>query len=145
MPTGQVLRWHTRIMMQPLKRSAAPVLKPNSSEPSSAAMATSRPVFNCPSVCMVDPAAEAVHYQRLLRLGQALIPTAGPQYLMLVSGARPRPAGVAADQDVIRLGLGDARGDRADAHFADQLHADVARLGSRSSGRESTGPDLRSL
>ncbi len=49
MPTGQVLRWQTRIMMQPEATSAA-LAKPNSSAPSSAAMATSRPVLSCPSV-----------------------------------------------------------------------------------------------
>ena len=49
MPTGQVFRWHTRIMMQPDATSAADA-KPNSSAPSSAATATSRPVFSWPSV-----------------------------------------------------------------------------------------------
>ena len=48
-PTGQVLRWQTRIMMQPSATSGA-VAKPNSSAPSSAAMTTSRPVFSWPSV-----------------------------------------------------------------------------------------------
>ena len=44
-PTGQVSKWQTRIMMQPDTTSGA-VAKPNSSAPSSAAMITSRPVFN---------------------------------------------------------------------------------------------------
>ena len=44
MPTGQVFRWQTRIMMQPIAISGA-VEKPNSSAPSSAPMTTSRPVF----------------------------------------------------------------------------------------------------
>ena len=48
-PAGQVLRWHTRIMMQPMVTSGA-VAKPNSSAPNKAAMATSRPVLSCPSV-----------------------------------------------------------------------------------------------
>ena len=48
-PTGQVFRWQTRIMMQPVATSGA-VAKPNSSAPSSAATTTSRPVFNWPSV-----------------------------------------------------------------------------------------------
>ena len=43
-PTGQVSRWQTRIMMQPLTTSGA-VAKPYSSAPSSAAITTSRPVF----------------------------------------------------------------------------------------------------
>ena len=50
MPTGQVFRWHLRIMMQPIATSGA-VEKPNSSAPSSAAIATSRPVCSLPSVC----------------------------------------------------------------------------------------------
>ncbi len=49
-PTGQVLRWHLRIMMQPSATSGA-VAKPNSSAPSSAPMTTSRPVFIWPSAC----------------------------------------------------------------------------------------------
>ncbi len=49
MPTGQVSRWQTRIMMQPITTSGA-VAKPNSSAPSRAPMTTSRPVFNWPSV-----------------------------------------------------------------------------------------------
>ncbi len=48
-PTGQVFRWQTRIMMQPLAISGA-VAKPISSAPSIAAIATSRPVFSWPSV-----------------------------------------------------------------------------------------------
>jgi hypothetical protein len=48
MPTGQVLVWHLRIMMQPMAMSGA-VANPNSSAPSSAATAMSRPVFIWPS------------------------------------------------------------------------------------------------
>ncbi len=47
-PTGQVSRWQTRIMMQPLTISGA-VEKPYSSAPRSAATITSRPVFIAPS------------------------------------------------------------------------------------------------
>mmetsp|Transcript_21023 Transcript_21023/g.39972 ORF Transcript_21023/g.39972 Transcript_21023/m.39972 type:complete len:263 (-) Transcript_21023:3559-4347(-) len=50
MPTGQVFLWHLRIMMQPMVMRGA-VAKPNSSAPSRAAIATSRPVLSCPSVC----------------------------------------------------------------------------------------------
>ena len=49
-PTGQVLRWHLRIMMQPAAISGA-VAKPNSSAPSSAPTTTSRPVRMPPSTC----------------------------------------------------------------------------------------------
>ena len=49
-PTGQVFRWHLRIMMQPAAISGA-VAKPNSSAPSSAPTTTSRPVRSPPSTC----------------------------------------------------------------------------------------------
>mmetsp|Transcript_22992 Transcript_22992/g.38478 ORF Transcript_22992/g.38478 Transcript_22992/m.38478 type:complete len:282 (-) Transcript_22992:3720-4565(-) len=52
MPTGHVFLWHLRIMMQPRVIRGA-VANPNSSAPSSAAMATSRPVLSWPSVCSV--------------------------------------------------------------------------------------------
>ena len=48
MPTGHVFRWHLRIMMQPLAINGA-VENPNSSAPSMAAIATSRPVLSLPS------------------------------------------------------------------------------------------------
>ena len=48
-PTGHVLRWQARIMMQPVAISGA-VEKPISSAPSSAATTTSRPVLSWPSV-----------------------------------------------------------------------------------------------
>ena len=59
-PTGQVLRWHTRIMMQP-RVTSGPVAKPNSSAPRRAAMTTSRPVFSWPSV------STTMRERRLLR------------------------------------------------------------------------------
>ena len=70
-----------------------------------------------------DPAAQVVQHQRLLRFGEAQFPgNAG-----IFDAGQRRSAGaaaVAADENVIGLGLGDARGDGADADFADQLHAD---------------------
>ena len=59
-PTGQVLRWQTRIMMQPRETSGA-VAKPNSSAPNRAAITTSRPVLSWPSV------STAMRDRRLLR------------------------------------------------------------------------------
>ena len=50
-PTGHVSRLQTRIITQPMVISGA-VAKPNSSAPSIAAMATSRPVISLPSVSM---------------------------------------------------------------------------------------------
>ena len=52
MPTGQVLRWQTRIMMQPVAIRGA-VEKPMSSAPSKPATTTSRPVFIWPSTSTV--------------------------------------------------------------------------------------------
>ncbi|CAM3055242.1 hypothetical protein RHDE110596_14450 [Prescottella defluvii] len=51
-PTGQVSRWHTRIMMQPAAISGA-VENPYSSAPSSIATTTSRAVRSPPSHCIV--------------------------------------------------------------------------------------------
>ena len=51
MPMGQVSRLQTRIMTQPMATSG-PVPKPNSSAPSSAAMATSRPLISLLSASM---------------------------------------------------------------------------------------------
>ena len=48
-PTGQVLDWHWRTMMQPMAMRAA-VPMPYSSAPSIAAITTSRPVRRPPSV-----------------------------------------------------------------------------------------------
>ncbi len=48
MPTGHVLRWHLRIMMQPSTTRGA-VANPISSAPRRAATTTSRPVFIWPS------------------------------------------------------------------------------------------------
>ena len=50
-PTGQVSRLQTRIITHPMVISGA-VAKPNSSAPSSAAIATSRPLISFPSVSM---------------------------------------------------------------------------------------------
>jgi hypothetical protein len=52
MPTGHVLVWHLRIMIQPSVMRGA-VANPNSSAPSSAATVMSRPVRICPSACSV--------------------------------------------------------------------------------------------
>ena len=73
MPTGQVFRWHLRIMMQPMATSGA-VAKPNSSAPSSAPMTTSRPVFSPPSTCSAMRERKPVLDQDLLRLGKPDLP-----------------------------------------------------------------------
>ena len=121
-PTGQVFRWHTRIMMQPSATSGA-VAKPNSSAPSKAAMTTSRPVFKLPVGFHHDPAAQVVQQQRLMGFRQAQFPGNTGMF-----DARQRrsagPAVITADQDHIGMRLGDSGGNGAHAHFGHQLDAD---------------------
>ena len=125
MPTGHVFRWHLRIMTQPLATSGA-VAKPNSSAPSSAAIATSRPVFSCPSTCKTTRDAEPVQYEDLLRLGEPDLPRRA-RVLDRRQRRRARPAVVTGDEDHVGVRLRDARRDGADAALAHELHAD-ARL-----------------
>ena len=120
MPTGQVLRWHLRIMMQPIATSGA-VEKPNSSAPSSAAMVTSRPVCSLPSVCSADAPAQVVHHQHLVRFGQPQFPRRAG-VLDGTERARARAAAIAGDQHHVGMRLGHARGHRPHADFGHQLH-----------------------
>ena len=74
-------------------------------------------------------AAEVVEEEDLVGFGKAQLPwSAG-----IVDRRRWRgtsAAVVTGDEDHIRVGLGDASGDRADADFCDQLHIDAgARVG----------------
>ena len=101
MPTGQVLRWQTRIMMQPAAISGA-VEKANSSAPSSAATRTSRPVRRAPSTCSAYAAAQVVRDEHLLRLGDAELPGQSG----VLERRRRRRAGaavVSGDHDVVGL------------------------------------------
>ena len=89
MPTGQVFRWQTRIMMQPITTSGA-VAKPNSSAPSSAPITTSRPVFIWPSTCTT------MRSRSLLRTSTCCVSASPsshgrPACLRLVSGDAPVP------------------------------------------------------
>ena len=77
-PTGQVLRWHTRIITQPAAISGA-VEKPNSSAPSSAPITTSRPGAQSAVDLHGDAAAQAVGHQRLVGLGEPDFPRASPR------------------------------------------------------------------
>ncbi len=122
MPTGQVFRWHLRIMMQPIVTSAA-VAMPHSSAPSSVAMATSRGRAKLPVGLHDDPPAQVVHHQHLVRLGQAQLPgDAGVLDRRLRAGAGA--AVVPADQHDVALALADAGGDGAHADFGHELDAD---------------------
>ncbi len=89
MPTGQVSRWQTRIMMQPDTTSGA-VAKPYSSAPSSAPTTTSRPVFSCPSTCTTmrsrSPLTNSVCCVSARPISQGM-----PACLSDVSGAAPVP------------------------------------------------------
>jgi hypothetical protein len=121
-PTGQVLEWHWRTMMQPMAiRLAVPM--PNSSAPNIAAMTMSRPVRMPPS------ARSRTEWRRLLSVRTWLasdspISHGPPANFTEVCGAGAGAADVAGDQDHVRLGLGDASGDGADAGHGDQLHGD---------------------
>ena len=88
-PTGQVLRWQTRIMMQPSATRGA-VAKPNSSAPSSVATTTSRPVLSWPSV------STTMRLRRLLSSSTWCVSArpssqGTPACLMLDSGEAPVP------------------------------------------------------
>jgi hypothetical protein len=102
------------------------VAKPNSSAPSSAAIATSRPVFSWPSV------STAMRLRRLLSTSVWCVsarPSSHGRPGVRDRGLR-RSAGaavVAADQHHVGVRLGHARRDRADADFGHQLHADARR------------------
>ena len=73
MPTGQVLRWQTRIMMQPEATSAA-LAKPNSSAPEQRGDRDVAAGLELAVGLDVDAAAQIVHHQHLLRLGEAEFP-----------------------------------------------------------------------
>jgi hypothetical protein len=101
-PTGQVLRWHLRIMMQPSRSAARWRSRTRRRRAARRSPRRGR--------CFIrrrparDAAAQAVEHQRLLRLGQADLPgRAG----MLDRGQR-RGAGaavVAGDRDVVGRAL----------------------------------------
>ena len=125
MPTGQVLRWQTRIMMQPAATSGA-VEKPNSSAPEQRAdddvEAGAQPAVDL----QADAAAQVVADEHLLGLGEAEL----PGHAGVPDRRRGGGAGAAVhagDHDVVGAGLGDAGGDRADARERDELDADLGR------------------
>src|SRR5260370_924834 len=70
-----------------------------------------------------DPVAELVQDEDLLGLGDAELP-GNATVLDRGEWRGPRAAVVAGDQDDVRVGLGDAGRDGADADFRDELHVD---------------------
>ena len=74
-----------------------------------------------------DTAAKAVHHENLLRLRQPKFPRRSR-----VLDRRQRRVTcatlVAGDQDVVRMGFGDTRRDRANTHFRNQLDRDARAL-----------------
>mmetsp|Transcript_31480 Transcript_31480/g.86682 ORF Transcript_31480/g.86682 Transcript_31480/m.86682 type:complete len:276 (+) Transcript_31480:2629-3456(+) len=88
-PTGHVLRWHLRIMMQPSVMSGAVVIA-TSSAPSSAAMTTSLPVRICPSVCNITRSRKPLS-TRVWCVSATPISHGNPQCLMDVHLAAPVP------------------------------------------------------
>ena len=123
-PTEQVFMWHLRSITQPSNTTRG-VPNPNSSAPSSAAMARSRPVRRSPSTCTRTRSRRRFADQRLVGLGESPSSHGSPACLMAVSGDAPVPAVVPGDQDHVRLRLRHARRDRPDADLADQLDRDT--------------------
>ena len=123
MPTGQVFRWHLRIMMQPIATSGA-VEKPNSSAPEQRGDGDVAAGLQLAVGLHADAAAQIVHHQHLLRFGEAQFPRhAG--VLDRAERRRAGAAGIARDQHHVGMRLGDARGDRADADLGHQLDRDA--------------------
>ena len=97
------------------------VANPNSSAPSSAAMMTSRPVLSWPSICTT------IRSRSPLRSSVCWVsasPISHGRARVLDAGQRRRAgaAVVPGDQHHVRVRLGHARRDGADAHLGDQLY-----------------------
>ena len=124
-PTGQVSRWQTRIMMQPddhqRRGREAELLGAEQ-----AAMTTSRPVLSWPSVCTTirsrSPLITSVCWV-------SARPSSHGDAGVLDRGQRqaPVPPSWPEISTTSRVGLGHARGDRADAELGDQLDVDAGR------------------
>src|SRR5215470_14391850 len=89
MPTGQVFRWHLRIITQPAAIKGA-VEKPNSSAPINAATTTSRPVRSPPSTCT------AMRPRRNQSDPGGRVPHLGDRLVDLVTGQLSAFAGLGA-------------------------------------------------
>ena len=126
MPTGQVLRWQTRIITQPSdderRGGEAELLRAQQRPDDHVAAGLELAVH-----LHRDARAEVVEQQHLVGLGEAQL----PRHARVLDGGERRGAGaavMAADEDHVRVRLGDARGDRAHAHLGHQLHAHACVL-----------------
>ena len=119
-PTGQVFKWHLRIMMQPM----AIERRGGESELLRAEQRGDRDVAAGLQLAVhlqAHAAAQIVHHQNLLRLRKPQF----PGNASVADRTDRRSAGsavVAADQDHVGVRLGHARRHGAHAHFGDELH-----------------------
>ena len=90
-----------------------------------------------------DAAAQIVQQQHLLRFREAKFPRQ-PRMLDRTERRCARAAGVAGDQHHVGVRLGNARGHRAHARLPPPASPRCAPSDSRSSGRRSAAPGLRS-
>mmetsp|Transcript_30319 Transcript_30319/g.87431 ORF Transcript_30319/g.87431 Transcript_30319/m.87431 type:complete len:285 (+) Transcript_30319:1400-2254(+) len=88
-PTGQVFKWHLRIMMQPSVMRGA-VVNATSSAPNNAAMTTSRPVRTWPSVWTVTRSRKPLS-TKVWCVSATPISQGRPQCLIDVHFAAPVP------------------------------------------------------
>src|SRR6476469_4159220 len=124
MPTGQVSRWQTRIMMQPLTTSGA-VAKPNSGAEQRGDDDVAAGL-ELPVDLDDDAVAQAVEHQGLLGLGQPEL----PRRAGVLQGRQWRGAGaavVARDEHHVGVRLGHPRRDRADSDLGDELDVHPGR------------------
>ena len=119
-PVAQLLRWQMRRYLQPSATIGA-VPKPKLSAPRIAALMTSRPVFRPPSVCRRTRSRRP--FVRSVWCVSASPSSHGvPAYLIEVSGLAPVPPSWPEIGDEVRIRLGHAGRDRADARLGDELH-----------------------
>ncbi len=119
-PTGQVSRWQTRIMMQPDttsgRRSEAELLGTEQGGDHDVATGLELAVD-----LHDDPVAQPVSHECLLRLREPELPR-DPGVLYRGERCCACPAVVAGDEHHVGLGLSDACGDGADADLGHELH-----------------------
>lgn len=120
-PYGQVLRWQTRSIWQPMARSGA-VPKPKTSAPKRAAMATSRPVSSLPSTSRVTRSRRRLR-SSVCWTSDRPISQAGRHGAGWYAAKR-RSRVIAADDDVVGFCFDDTGCNRADAGAGRQFDAD---------------------